>query len=135
MKNLIVIIVIVLSSIATASAQSIGIVLDPPKFSVGVIVYTPDFRGVEAFAAYEKGAYGLEGERVSIKKYSLGLKYRWLMAGYCRTKLSDESVKHFKHSFELGGAFDLYPRLRTGFIYDPLNKGGKMIFSFNIRKK
>ena len=116
-----------------ASGQSVGVVFDPPKKSIGTIVFSPEISKIGAFAAFESGSYGLGCNKVKISKYSIGLKYNWFMAGYCKTILSS-NVKHFKNSFELGGAFDLYPAFRAGIMYDPLNKGGKIIFSLNINK-
>ena len=114
-----------------ASGQSVGVVFDPPKKSIGTIVFSPEISKIGAFAAFESGSYGLGCNKVKISKYSIGLKYNWFMAGYCKTILSS-NVKHFKNSFEFGGAFDLYPAFRAGIMYDPLNKGGKIIFSLNI---
>jgi len=114
-----------------ANGQSIGVVFDPPKKSIGAIAFSPEISKISAFAAFESGSYGLGCNKVKMSKYSFGLKCNWFMAGYCKTNLSSDA-KHFKNSFELGGAFDLYPVFRTGIMYDPLNKGGKIIFSLNI---
>ena len=130
MKKLLIISVFFAACFA-ASGQSIGVVFDPPKKSIGAIAFSPEISKISAFVAFESGSYGLGCNKVKMSKYSFGLKYNWFMAGYCKTILSS-NVKHFKNSFELGGAFDLYPTFRAGIIYDPFNKGGKIIFSLNI---
>ncbi len=133
MKSLFLInILLALTSIV--AAQSISFTYAPDKQGSGVIIETPSINQISLLGSYDSGNYKFNN--TTIEKYGIGIKYDWFMFLYQSTKLYGDNkheINYFKHSFELGGDIELSKKIRTGMLYDPLNRECRLLVTVRLK--
>lgn len=133
MKTLSLFIALLLTSVA--NAQTLAGTFAPGKNGVGVMLEPVKIGEVRLVLSYDFGVY--KQQETDVEKMGFGVHYDWFLFLYQYTQLhtaeESKNLQYYKHSFEVGGDVELTTNVRTGMLYDPLNRECRLMVAFILK--